>query len=437
MYVGQEMVEFSTTPSWINNKLEARNAVFRSYVVADSENKSYKVMPGGLSRSSPKQGAFLVSNQTGGISKDTWVLGKGKDIASTLPKTIKNQPFVRNVLPSRTGERLFWLGRYLERSAYSVRLMRMTLLSYNEADEDIHIHDNPVLSTLLKTLTVMTGTLPGFNVKKNLKNPESELLALVHDVDKSGSIAYSIQSFLTNAYAVRDRLSLDTWRILDSISEELTRMRKSDTTLMHAYQSLDNMVVKLMAFYGLNIDNMTREPTWHLLNIGRFIESAANNCMILRGMLSKSFDSESNKELMEDTLRCNESLVTYRYRYRSNLEMHGVLSLLILHEDNPRSLIFQLLEIDNHLKTLPQQDENELFSTDRKKLLEAITKIRLCDIQRLSSTNESTLEYDELTSLLDEIICLLHETSDFIYEKYFSHTDTRYSMIQSSVIPEI
>ncbi|MGX7835714.1 alpha-E domain-containing protein, partial [Campylobacter fetus subsp. venerealis] len=91
---------------------------------------------------------------------------------------------------------------------------------------------------------------------------------------------------------------------------------------------------------------MTREPTWHLLNIGRFIESAANNCTILREMLSKFYDTESNKELMEDTLRCNESLVTYRYRYRSNLEMTGVLSLLILHEDNPRSLIYQLLEID-------------------------------------------------------------------------------------------
>ena len=437
MYVGQEMVEFSTSPSWINNKLEARNAVFRSYVVADTENKTYKVMPGGLSRSSPEKGAFLVSNQTGGISKDTWVLGKGKDVAVPVTRAIKSQPLVRNVLPSRTGERLFWLGRYLERSAYSVRLMRMTLLSYNEADEDIHINENPVLSTLLQTLTVMTGTLPGFTVRKNLKNPETELLALVHDVEKSGSLAYSIQSFLTNAYAVRDRLSLDTWRILDSISEELTQMRKSDTSLMQAYQSLDNMVVKLMAFYGLNIDNMTREPTWHLLNIGRFIESAANNCLILKGMLGQSFDSESNKELMEDTLRCNESLVTYRYRYRSNLEMHGVLSLLILHEDNPRSLIYQLLEIDNHLKTLPNQDEKEYFSIERKKLLKAITKIRLCDIEVISVPNEMTQEFDEMTVLLDQIIVLLHETSDAIYEKYFSHTDTRYSMIQSSVIPEI
>ncbi|MEN2283080.1 circularly permuted type 2 ATP-grasp protein [Algoriphagus sp. SE2] len=437
MFVGQEMVDFSTSPSWINNKLEARNAVFRSYVVADSEHKSYKVMPGGLARSSPEKGAFLVSNQSGGISKDTWVLGKSKEIVSTFTKPVKVQPLVRNVLPSRTGERLFWLGRYLERSAYAVRLMRMTLLSYNEADEDIHVHESPVLSSLLKTLTKMTGTLPGFMEKGHLMNPEPELLDLVHNVEKPGSIAYSIQSFLTNAYAVRDRLSLDTWRILDNITEELTNMRQSNTSLTKAYHSLDNMVVKLMAFYGLNIDNMTREPTWHLLNIGRFIESAANNCTILRGMLSQSFDSESNKELMEDTLRCNESLVTYRYRYRSNLEMPGVLSLLILHEDNPRSLIFQLLEIDHHLKALPIKDDHEMFGFERKKLLEAITKIRLCDIDQLSVPNPLTQEFDNLIALLDQIIELLHDTSDLIYEKYFSHTGSEYSMIQTSVIPEI
>lgn len=437
LYAGQEMVEFSTTPSWINNKLEARNAVFRSYVVADSENKNYKVMPGGLSRSSPEEGAFLVSNQTGGISKDTWVLGKGKDSVSTSVKPARIQPLVRNVLPSRTGERLFWLGRYLERSAYTVRLMRMALLTYNEADEDIHIQENPVLNTLLKALTTLTGTSPGFKDKSILRNPEAELLALVRDVNKSGSLAYSVQSFLTNAYSVRDRLSLDTWRILDSISEELNRMRTTVTTLMQAYHSLDSMVVKLMAFYGLNLDNMTREPTWHLLNIGRFIESAVNNCTILKGMLSQSFDSESNKELMEDTLRCNESLVTYRYRYRSNLEMNGVLSLLMLHEDNPRSLIFQLLEIDLHLKTLPVHDEVELFSLERKKLLEAITKIRLCDIEKLSSPNSKSQKFEDLTTFLEEIIELLHETSNVVYEKYFSHTGSNYRMIQTSVIPEI
>ena len=75
LYVAQEVVSFSTTPSLIDNNLEACNAIFRSYVVADIEKQSYNVMPGGLSRSFPTKGEFIISNQSGGISKDTWVLG--------------------------------------------------------------------------------------------------------------------------------------------------------------------------------------------------------------------------------------------------------------------------------------------------------------------------------------------------------------------------
>ena len=104
-------------------------------------------------------------------------------------------------------------------------------MTYNEVDEDIHIKENPVVSTLLRTLTKLTGTQPGFKDKKILRHPEEELISLVLDSSRVGSLAYSLNAFLSNGYAVRDRLSLDTWRILDSISEELSRMKKMGSDL--------------------------------------------------------------------------------------------------------------------------------------------------------------------------------------------------------------
>ncbi|MFT6881610.1 MAG: putative circularly permuted ATP-grasp superfamily protein [Marinoscillum sp.] len=435
MYVGQEMVEFSTTPAWINDKLEARNAVFRSNVVADLANHDYHVMPGGLSRTSPDKGVFIVSNQSGGISKDTWVVGGASFYSPAKKRDTIAQPVLRNVLPSRTGEHLFWLGRYLERSAYSVRLMRIVLLTYNEVDSDIHIKEDPGLSTLLKSLTLVTATMPGFNQKKTLKHPEAELLSLSSDVGKSGGLAHSIANLLRNAYSVRDRLSLDTWRILDSISEELNTLKSVGKDLNKVYQCLDNLVIKLMGFYGLNIDNMTRESTWHLLNTGRFIESSINNCAVLSAMLTKEFDSETNKALMEDTLRCNESLVTYRYRYRSNLELSGVLDLLLQSEDNPRSLIYQIKKIEEHLVNLPLEKLAGLTPAG-KKLLKAMTMVQLADLAHLTKCDANG-DYMHLRNFLKEISGLLKDTSSLIYEKYFSHTNTGYQVMQQSNIPEI
>ncbi len=435
MYVGQEMVNFSTTPSWVGDNLVARNAVFRSNVIADSVNNTYQVMPGGISRTSPDKGVFLVSNQSGGISKDTWVVDRSTEVYTGVPKKEKFVPSVsKNVLPSRTGEHLFWLGRYLERSAFSVRLMRIVLLTFNEVDGDIHVQEDPGLSILLKTLTNLTGALPGFNKKKTLKNPEAELLSLSCDPNRAGSVAQSVQSLLRNAYSVRDRLSLDTWRILDSISEELTTLKNVNKDLNKVYQSMDNLVIKLMGFYGLNIDNMTRESTWHLLNTGRFIESAVNNCIVLESMLTEDFDTETSKALMEDTLRCNESLVTYRYRYRSNTELTGVLTLLLQSEDNPRSVIYQIMKIAEHLKDLPEGGNVELSPID-KKLLEAMTKVRLAELVRLAAVNEDG-KYEDLSNFLNDIIELLRAASQLVNEKYFSHSGSAYQVMKSE-IPEI
>jgi len=437
LYVGQELVNFSTSPSWIDGRFQARNAIFRSYVIADSEHEEYQVMPGGLSRSSPDIGAFIVSNQTEGISKDTWVLGKSDPAKITVhKKEMEVVPVIKNVLPSRTGERLFWLGRYMERSVYTVRLMRIVLLTYNEADEDIHITENKVLSTLLRSLTHLTGSLPGFTEEDVLKNPEEELLALATDINKDGSLAQSVQNMLNNTYSVRDRLSLDTWRILDSITIELNNLRNVGDDITRVHYSLDDLIIKLMAFYGLNIDNMTREPTWHLLNTGRFIESAINNCTVLSAMLSKGFDEETQASILEDTLRSNESLVTYRYRYRSQMDLKGVLTLLIVSEDNPRSVVYQCLKIDDHLSKLPRTEDEELSRT-RKQLLEVITLLRLCDINELGTIDPKTSDYNNLNTFLGRIVGLLKNISDLIYENHFNHTSNRYSRIQSDNLPEI
>ena len=436
LFVGQEMVDFSTTPSLIDGKLEARNAVFRSYVVADSENESYHVMPGGLSRSSPKKGVFIVSNQSGGISKDTWVLGHAKEhVQVAKPPVIVQQ--TENILPSRTGENLFWLGRYLERTVSTIRLMRIVLRKFNETDDEINIEHDQTLVTLLKGLTSLTSTQPGFHDKRVLKDPEKELYSLAIDQNRFGSLAHSLKSFLSNGYAIRDRLSLDTWRILDLISEEWEIMKMNGTNLRGIYHRLDHLIVHMMAFNGLNIDNMTRESTWRLLNIGRFIESSIGTCLMLQATLSAKSTSDQEKSLIELILMSNESLVTYRYRYRSNLEVLGVLNLLLADDRNPRAIVYMIERIDDHLKQLPSLGIGTGLSPARKKLLEALSKVRLVDLNELAELKPDADTRKELKQFLGDIIQLLQQASTLIYESYFSHTQSQYGFVKANRLPEI
>ena len=72
LYVGQEQVHLSTTPSLIEGKLEPRRTILRSFLFKEKEG--YTVMPGGLTRCAGEKGELTISIRDGGVSKDTWVL---------------------------------------------------------------------------------------------------------------------------------------------------------------------------------------------------------------------------------------------------------------------------------------------------------------------------------------------------------------------------
>ena len=97
-------------------RLEPRHMVIRVYAVPSGG--SYVVMPGGLTRISSSLDSMVVSMQSGGGSKDTWVLGDAPAPPFTLLRPAKHPLEVSRAtfdLPSRLADNLFWLGRYTDR----------------------------------------------------------------------------------------------------------------------------------------------------------------------------------------------------------------------------------------------------------------------------------------------------------------------------------
>lgn len=430
MYVGQEIVEFSTSPSLIGGKMVARNTVMRSYAVADSANETYEIMQGGLSRSAPEKGVFLVTNQSGGISKDTWITGANPQVKEGL-REYRQLKKAQTFIPSSAGENLFWLGRYLERSINIARYLRTVLRQYNEEDSDEPWRDRSMLE-ILKGLTDLTKTYPGFHSRSLRNEPTVELVDVISNYHRIGSLGNTLQSFVRNGYKVRDRLSLDIWRILDSISGEIEELLRAGNELTMIHAVLDRLIIKLMAFVGLNIDTMSREVTWRLVNIGRFIESSINSAHVLQ-LLIKKQPAEIERHLMETILLTQESLVSYRYKYRTHVEIDGVLELLIKEELNPKSMIYLINHCDEYLGRIKKTTDSNI-NPAQKKLLEISTMIRLSEVENLQGTVQG--ERKELKGLLDRIIRNLSEVSDIIYQIYFTHSRDKYAFI-SSKLPEL
>ena len=207
LFIGQERVSFSTLPAFIDHQIEPRNAVLRNFLVASGDD--YEVMPGGLTRVARQKDNFVVSNQAGGISKDTWVLAPEPDKPVSLwtqPKRNQLIDAVTEPLTSRAADNLFWVGRHLERTEAVTRLLRTVLVKYRVANESKDSIDTECLRVLLRTFTQVTGTYPGFITceEELLNSPVPELLSLVKDVYRRGSLTANIQAFFQAAFSIRD-----------------------------------------------------------------------------------------------------------------------------------------------------------------------------------------------------------------------------------------
>jgi uncharacterized circularly permuted ATP-grasp superfamily protein len=70
-YIAQPMLQLSTVPTLIEDKLKPRHVDLRPFVLC---GKEIYVVPGGLTRVALREGSMVVNSSQGGGSKDTWVV---------------------------------------------------------------------------------------------------------------------------------------------------------------------------------------------------------------------------------------------------------------------------------------------------------------------------------------------------------------------------
>jgi uncharacterized circularly permuted ATP-grasp superfamily protein/uncharacterized alpha-E superfamily protein len=442
LYIGQEQVSFSTLPAFIDHHIEPRNAVLRNFVVASGDD--YVVMPGGLTRVARQRDNFIVSNQAGGISKDTWVLASEPDKPVSLwtqPRRNQLIDAVTESLTSRAADNLFWVGRHLERTEAVTRLLRTVLLKLRETLEFKEPVDNECLKVLLRTLTQVTLTYPGF-IKGDaqlLKTPEAELLSLAKDSHRKGSLTANIHAFFQAAFSIRDLWSQDTWRSVDNIQRRWQqRVINSEINIEQLQSNLDDLVTGIVAFTGLTSESMTREAAWLMLDSGRRLERALALIALLRSTLALRYEEDAlQNQVLEAVLVSTDSLTIYQRRYRSFIQLPLVLELLLLDETHPRSVAYQLQQLSIHLDALPRGKGKSHLSEEERLILKAYTDLRLCNVLELTRVNENEGIYTELERVLSHTTDLLWRIAEVIAQTYFSHSQTSQLMIPSASEEEL
>ncbi|MEM9643800.1 MAG: circularly permuted type 2 ATP-grasp protein [Planctomycetota bacterium] len=430
LYVAQQSMKHATTPVWTGSEFAAWHVSLRSFQVLDGDD--VEVLPGGLARASPNENDLLKSPTSGQLTLDCWVTDHQPAAweVSLLPDPHSAVELQRggSELPSRVAEQLFWLGRYVERCESIARLLRTTLKRLASEDDSSQLSEVPKLTAALAAIGQIEpdyvidglgGTLPALDIV---------LPASVFSRDQPEGLQSAARSMVFNAMAVRDRLSTDAYRIITKIGEELKISPPVQTgEIGPAIERLNRLITDLLAFAGLSSESMTRTHGWRFLQLGRRIERTHQTAELISASLISS--SSNERSICEAILETTDGLMTYHSRYMNMVRPILVLDLLVTDETNPRSIAFQIGEIDRAVNELPRDRRAIGLQDDQLHSRRLLDEIQTLNV--LSLADESNGRRLKLLELLNHVIDGLPGLSDAIVAQFFFHTSTTQSLTGS------
>lgn len=101
---------------------------------------------------------------------------------------------------------------------------------------------------------------------------------------------------------------------------------------------------------------------WTMMDIGKRIERGLTLAALLRATLTTVRPDEAEQTITESALVACESAVIYRRLNLGRVSVAAVTDLVLLDEDNPRSLIYQLDRLAADVRSLPGASDRRGFS---------------------------------------------------------------------------
>lgn len=422
-FVAQERVDRSSVPVWDGTAMQSARLALRTFAVSTGDG--FEVMRGGLGRTSPRPDPLYVSMNDGEGGKDVWVQASKQQPKRPSLSIVQKLPPRRSgfELSSRSADNLFWLGRQIERIYFSSCVLRSTihrLIGESRVGSDVEVN------VLVRCLAMQGQLEQGYAVSelRNSLPGVAETLPTTVLGSSSGSIATAVNELFRLGQMERNYMSLDTWRTILRIHG---RIDLEQADLPGLLTLADELVVDVSALGGQSNEGMTRNQVFRFIQIGRRLEHVIQLVFLLRSFFVPKV--EPVEPVLQTALEVADSMMTYRSRYFANYQVGGVLDLLITDESNPRSLVWQMLQLDAHIDKLPDGDDPRGLSKVGRLSSSLLHAVRMSEIQTLA---ESWLlgDIQGLEKLLETVESSLPQLQSAITNRYFVHADTSSQIVE-------
>lgn len=408
--VGRELINLSHAP-YLNEQgqIAAGPTVLRLFVGLTADG--YQLMPGGIAR---------VAAAEGEVSKDIWI---GREAATPIaaPQSQQTASARRSDrdLPSRTADDLFWLGRYLERCEGAVRAYRCLFSHVTEGNSE----DQQMLVHTVVQLLVDLDMLSTTQARRLIQGPPTPLMArewwnVLFNPDSNTGMLKLLGNIHRLANQVRERLSGDAWRMFNALAQTPQQQRWRLDQVSDALTLMDQLIERLSGLSGQIQENMTRSYGWRLLELGRRLERGQFALRVMDELVAQTTSSTYMYLLLD---LC-DSIITYRARYQSVPTLENLLHLLLLDDSNPRSMIYQVSQLQKVMSEMPLDQDSDGLSESQRILLIAYHELILAEPAKMANVISKAGNRTQLRRVLNRLDTTLSTLSELVTATYFAHT---------------
>ena len=311
-------------PCLVDGRVVEQPVVLRLHAVATDDG--IFVIPGGNGR--VIEPFDDPSRPTPCRAKDVWVLGQPTVLRMEEAISAPQVDFITSV-PTRAADSLYWLGRASERAEVVARATRVVAAAPPSSPG---AGPTPAMRLLASLIGEDDFLAPGGH-----GGPGRLPLRRAAATAGATSIEFHVGSMLAESASVREFLSTTTGRVLGEMV--ITRRRLVDEPT--DVDALDALLLQLSAFAGLWSESVVRGPAWYFGDFAkryeRCVVALTSAAIASATAADASLSDPDRRRGLESVLAANDSLVAYRRRHRSDVELGAVLNLLLHDERNPRS----------------------------------------------------------------------------------------------------
>lgn len=309
---------------------------------------------------------------------------------------------------SSVAERVYWLGRYLERVENSARLINV----YSAMLFDLPRGSDIGWSTLID----ISGSNDEYAALHGSMKERPIVKFLLADTENPMSIFSGLKMARENARTTREVIPAEAWEQINGLYLRTKQAIAKGIGRRSRHQLLEQLIADCQRISGLLSGTMSHNTAYAFIQMGRKLERADMTTRVVDfGSISllPAFSKQSKQRLFLEpyenvvwmnVLRCLSAYQAYRQHVENRVKGEEVVRFLLQNEQFPRSVNYCLNELSRCLDKLPNNDVVQ----------EAVSRVR----KVTQNVNVHMLLEGSLLDFIDELqisIADIHEELSIVW----------------------